>query len=199
MKPTAQAPDLVVVDRTSSIPKWVWIPAVAMVLVGFAYSYISLAIYRACVATMGQFGEMFGVLTSLVSILGFAGVLWSLHLQREQLKASLADMKDNAAASRELAAAANAQAEALAKQNEITLTHTGIVRIQSDIERLSAQLKSADARQDRLVNMKAASGMNPGVLNLMLSPEYRETDAEINRLVMTLSQTVKWLCESAPE
>jgi hypothetical protein len=170
-----------------------------MVLVGFAYSYISLAIYRACVATMGQFGEMFGVLTSLVSILGFAGVLWSLHLQREQLKASLADMKDNAAASRELAAAAAAQAEALAKQNEITLSHTGIVRIQSDIERLSAQLKSADARQDRLVNIKAASGINPGILTVMQSPEYLETDADIKSLVVKLSRRVDWLSESSPD
>jgi len=33
------------------------------------------------IATAGQFGDMFGVLTSLFSGLGFIGVIYTIHLQ----------------------------------------------------------------------------------------------------------------------
>jgi len=199
MNQFAQVSEPVEADKTADIPKWVWIPAVVMVGIGCAFPYISMVIYRQNVATMGQFGDMFGVLNSLISILGFAGVLWSLHLQREQLKASLADMKDNAKASRELAAAASAQAEALARQNDITLDHIRVIKIQSHIEMLSAQLRSSDAKQDRFVNIKIASGTNSGILTVMTLNEYKDTEQEINRLVMTLSRTTDWLSESSPD
>ena len=150
-------------DKITSPPKWVWMPAVLLIGIGVAYPWVMLRHSSHNVMTMGQFGDMFGAMNSLISILGFAGVLWSLHIQREQLKASIQDMKENTEASNKLADAANAQADALLKQNEIMLKHIEVAKKQSDIEAQSALLRSMDEKLHNAIDVAGRSSHDPNL------------------------------------
>lgn len=138
-------------------PKWVWVPAVIGLLLIILYPIATLP--HLSVASMGQFGDMFGAINTVISIFGFAGLLWSLHLQREQFRASLQDMQDNTEASRDQASAARGQAEALSEQNQLSLQKLESDKIMIRVQILASRLISIDASIAAMIEAPKATGV----------------------------------------
>lgn len=64
----------------------VGIPFVTVIGIFLAFLYGGLPIYNGTVGERGQFGDSFGVLTSLFSGLGFAGVVATIWMQQLQMR-----------------------------------------------------------------------------------------------------------------
>ncbi|MDR8394446.1 hypothetical protein NC796_25090 [Aliifodinibius sp. S!AR15-10] len=88
-------------DQSESIAPFIWILIVVVLIQVFGaitiiYSFDSWG-------TRGSFGDMFGVLSSIFTGLAFAAVIYSLYLQRKDLKITQEELKQSVKAQNEQA------------------------------------------------------------------------------------------------
>lgn len=101
---------------------------IAAVVVFLIYPFV-LDAFLTNSAERGQFGDMFGAVNSLFSGLAFAGVIYAVLLQREELKLQREELRENTKAQR-------SQAEALSFSADLTVTNASAEAIGTQIRYL---------------------------------------------------------------
>lgn len=176
----------------TKLPKWGFFALAAAFIGALAYPTVALY-FQSDLAKLGQFGDMFGALNAVISSFGFVGLLISLHLQRRQFRASLADMRDNAEATKAeakaihaQATAATAQAEALTKNNRLVEENSRAYWVQIHFQNLSAQLNA----QLGILEAKRAlmSAQKPWIDGKPVSDSLPETVRKIHGLSIELEK-----------
>jgi hypothetical protein len=169
---------------------FIQVPAFLAFVVALWWSYkvgITSISGESSLEHQAQFGDMFGGLNALISMMGFVGLFVSLNLQRKQFQASLADMRDNAEAAKEEARAIKAQTLALEKSNGFAEAQNFINARQLHISNLSAQLKGQLALHDLWVRKKNGSAVSADQ-TVIFEREGEEIRSKIANLTEKLSQ-----------
>ena len=180
MTPTPKAPETPESPMAKFItPKWVLFYAAVLIVVGGVYPFIALGPCDADIAKMGLFGDMFGVVGELVSVLGFMGIMWSLYVQNEQLKTSRVEMEHNAKASERLADAIRVQSAALSQQNELMSKQIEITKGQSFINIQNARIRTAEVMLIVRRHARELQDRPPNVVINGLIAKISDIDAEL--------------------
>ena len=81
-----------------SVTRFLQLTAAGVILVFVAYAFVLLwftwPISELSIANAGTFGDSFGILTSLFTGLGFAGLLATVFIQREELKLNRQELEE---------------------------------------------------------------------------------------------------------
>lgn len=117
---------------------------VAWAATPFAVSYFA----GASIANRGQFGDLFGAVTSLFSGLAFAGLFWALRLQSQQLELQREELKlqreEMAGARRELAR----QAAIQRAQWQVAVAQVAVAAKEARIQAISYDAYGVNAHTD---------------------------------------------------
>src|SRR5689334_15440351 len=72
-----------------------WTPRILVLLILFLWGacWVFVTMYKSLPVEQGQFGDMFGAVNALFSGLAFAGIIYTILLQREELGAQRKELK----------------------------------------------------------------------------------------------------------
>lgn len=103
--------------------KWMFLVCATILLIAFVLPLVLVNVWNVEFSKLGTYGDFFGSFNSLVSLLAFGGLIYTiqlqrkdLELQREELKLTREELKKQAAAQEKTAAEQAHQAELLAEQ-----------------------------------------------------------------------------------
>lgn len=100
----------------TKIPAWVWlIIVICVVVVQVLYGIFVFQRFGPDMAVRGQFGDIFGGVNALFTGLAFAGVIYTILLQRRELELQREELRLNRA---ELGRSAQAQMDQVARLEE---------------------------------------------------------------------------------
>ncbi|MBV7427259.1 MULTISPECIES: hypothetical protein [unclassified Acidovorax] len=150
--------------------------ALLLVWAGLTYvAYPSGAAPTDATAARGQFGDMFGLANALFSGLAFTALIFSLHMQRQELALQREEL-------RETRKEMTRQADALAKQSETMRKQavTDLLAAQIQVRGLFLQLAAEPGITSSYLAHMAIEGMTPEqVIHTNIK--------ELNRLLQRIS------------
>jgi len=137
---------------------------IALVVLGWIVSIPILCLLFDKPVTVGEFGDMFGAINSLFSGLAFAGVIYAIILQKEELRLQRKELEMTR---KELSRTAEAQE----KSEEVLSAQADSLRLTAKLNGLSALLSHHDA------------AANSSSHNVMSANEANRVAKEINSLI----------------
>lgn len=134
--------------------------------------------------TRGQFGDVFGAANALFSGLAFAGLIYTVLLQREELglqRKELAmtrqELRRSAEAQEQAEIALRAQAEASARSARLSAANFLLDHYQTQLQLLAGQAwPRGDPRLEQRNNLAARVAVLTGVLDGMFNEVKEESD-----------------------
>ena len=127
-------------DKNRLIIQCIGITAIVVVLWLFAWGIIHITISDW--ASRGQFGDMFGSINSLFSGLAFAGVIFTIYMQKEELELQRKELQFTREELKRTADAQERTEQALAKQVELQYSAARLDALSSLIENCKVRINS---------------------------------------------------------
>lgn len=149
--------------------------------------WLGLGLFPLCLgADRGTFGDMFGAVNSLFSGLAFAGVIYAIALQSQELSLQRAELKLTRTELHKSAEAQTASAQALTRQFRVAL-------LSARLSAYSSLLQSANDRINnerlRLANLSESSRkMDRGTRIAKLEEERQAYEASLKAVLVEMEE-----------
>jgi hypothetical protein len=147
--------------------KWITIPIVLVIVL-----WLANLLGMVCLdfANRGTFGDMFGASNALFSGLAFAGIIYTIALQRKELELQRKELRETKLALEKSAKAQELSERALSKQVESM--------------ELSAKLNALTSISN--ITMEMVKTQNAGHLNVVLRQELNDNLKELKSILDSL-------------